>query len=184
MKKVLSAIFGLFLLGITFSPALASTSSSGHAFQVLAINYFSLSLIFLGIGFLLAEIFVVSYGILAIGGIIALAIGSLLLLESNATGFQITWQLILAVSIVSAVFCALIIGFAIRVRKRRVVTGREQLLDSIGVVEIDKQGMLRIRVQGELWQVRSQSPLYAQQQVKVIGMDGLILLVTPLMKSH
>lgn len=150
-----------------------------YAFQLLPVNYVGLGLILLGIIFLVAEAFVASFGALGIGGIIALVVGSILLLEKGGPGFQIAWQLILAVSVATAAFFFLIINIALRARFRPVVSGKEELIGKTAKVEIDSQGLVRVRIFGELWQVQSDSPLQNGQLVKIKKVDGLILIVEP-----
>ncbi len=65
-----------------------------YAFQLLPVNYAGLALILLGIGFIVAELFVTSYGALGIGGVIAFVLGSVMLIETDVPGYDIPWTLI------------------------------------------------------------------------------------------
>jgi membrane-bound serine protease (ClpP class) len=151
-----------------------------YAFQLLPINYVGLGLILLGVAFLIAEAFVASFGALGIGGVIALTIGSILLLDTGATGYGIGMPVILAVSAATAIFFLMVINLALKSRFKPIVSGREELIGSIGTVIVGENKKSYIRVHGETWEVRSDLPLKVGQKVKITGMDGLILLVEPI----
>ncbi|MDQ2994146.1 MAG: nodulation protein NfeD [Pseudomonadota bacterium] len=150
-----------------------------YAIQLLPINYVGLALIFLGLGFLVSEIFVTTHGVLGIGGIIAFVIGSVMLLDTDTVGFGIPLSLILTVTAVSVAFIALIMQFAMRSRRLLPVTGREEILVSTGVVVAIHGKRYQVRIKGELWQAESSSHLRVGQRVAVREMDGLILKVEP-----
>jgi membrane-bound serine protease (ClpP class) len=69
-----------------------------------------------------------------------------------------------------------VVGFAVKARRGRVITGREQLLGSDGEV-LDEAGWARVR--GERWAVRSSAPLHKGDRIRVVRMDGLTLEVEP-----
>ncbi len=151
-----------------------------YAFQMLPINYAGLALIVLGLGFMAAELFVTSYGALGIGGTIAFVIGSILLIDTDVPGYDIPWFLIGTVAAVSLAFFLFVIGMALRARKQSVVSGREQLLGATGEVLEQRQGEWWARVHSELWRVKGTVPLIANQKVRVVGMEGLVLTVEPI----
>ncbi|HVV69879.1 MAG TPA: nodulation protein NfeD [Gammaproteobacteria bacterium] len=149
-----------------------------YAFQLLPINYAGLALILSGIAFLIAEVFFTS-GVLAVGGIIAFIFGSILLFGTGTVGFSIAWSVIITVTVVTVIFFLVIVGLAMRARFRPIVSGREELIGSCGVIErIDEAGVW-MRLAGELWQVRSSAPLSLNQKVIVTGRQGLVLFVAP-----
>ena len=150
-----------------------------YAFQLLPINYAGLALLLLGIAFLVAEVFIGSFGVLGVGGAVALFVGSVLLLERGTPGFQIALPLIFAVCGVTVAFFLIIINLAVKSRFRPVVSGREELIGAIGTVVLDKQNRCWIRVHGELWQAQSTVTLTHDEKVKVIDMHGLVLTVMP-----
>ncbi|HET7033871.1 MAG TPA: nodulation protein NfeD [Casimicrobiaceae bacterium] len=153
------------------------------ALHMLPVSYAGLALILLGIAFFIAEAFVPSYGTLSIGGIIAFAIGAVLLIDSDVPGFGIPRSLIAGLAIVSAVFVALVSGLALKARRRPVVSGSEELIGSVGVVQddIEREGWARIH--SEQWRVVSPVPLKAGQSVRVVERDGLVLTVAPVAKG-
>ncbi len=103
------------------------------ALHMLPVNYAGLALILLGLAFFVAEAFVPSYGSLSVGGIIAFAIGAVLLIDSDVPGFGVPRSLIAGLAVVSAVFVALVSGVALKARRRPVVSGSEELIGSVGV---------------------------------------------------
>jgi len=149
------------------------------ALQLLPINYAGLALIALGLALMVAELFVPSFGSLGIGGIIALAIGAVILFDTDAPGFGVPWLLIGTIALTTAAFIAAVGGLALRARRRPVVSGREQLIGSEGeVLEVNEREAWA-RVHGELWRIMSSTPLSPGQRVRVVSIRGLELTVVP-----
>ena len=98
------------------------------AFQVLSVNYAGLALIALGVLLIVAETFVPSFGALGLGGIVAFVIGSVMLLDNDVPGFSIAWQVIGAMALAGSLLLLAIVSFAVRARRRPVVSGVEGLL--------------------------------------------------------
>lgn len=150
-----------------------------YALQLLPVNYAALGLIILGIIFLVAELFVASFGALAVGGIIAFVLGSILLFEKGVPGYQVAKSIIITVAISTLGFFLIILRMALKARNKPVVSGAESLIGSIATVIALPNQAPRVRIQGELWQIQSTEPLQAGQTVQVIEMKGLILIVKP-----
>jgi len=150
------------------------------AFQVLPINFAGLALILLGVAFMVAEAFVPSFGALGIGGVIAFAIGSLMLLDADVPGYAISIGLIAAVTISTALFCFFIIGMAVKARQRPVVTGAEEVLGALGTAYESFSGRGIVLMHGETWQAESAVALSKGQAVRVTGRNGLLLTVEPI----
>jgi membrane-bound serine protease (ClpP class) len=149
-----------------------------YAFHLLPVNYAGLALIALGIAFMIAEAFLPAFGSLGVGGLIALVIGSVILIdEPELPGFEIPYTLIAGVAVASAAFVFFVLGTAIRNRRRPVVTGREYLIGAAGeaLEDFDAEGWAR--VQGENWRVRSSAPVRRGQRLRVKAIDGLTLTV-------
>jgi membrane-bound serine protease (ClpP class) len=150
-----------------------------YAFQLLPVNYAGLGLIVLGIGFMVAELFVTSYGALGIGGVIAFVLGSVMLIETDIPGYDIPWTLIALVAAASAAFFLVVIGMAVQARRRPVITGREELIGARGQIIEQANGQWWARVHGEVWKVRSRAELRPGESIRVKGIDGLALEVEP-----
>jgi membrane-bound serine protease (ClpP class) len=149
-----------------------------YSFQLLPVSYTGVALILLGIAFMAAEAFFPSFGALGIGGIIAFAVGSLMLIETNLPGYGIPLSLVAGVTLASVVFLVFVIGIARKAHRSPVVSGREALIGAIGEMLEDAPAEGMARVQGELWKVRCAQPLLRGQKVRVTGIDGLVLQVT------
>lgn len=150
-----------------------------YSMQVLPVNYAGVGLILLGIAFMVAELFVPSFGALGIGGVVAFVIGSIILFDTEGGDLSISIPLIIAVSVLSALFFLVAIRMVFKAHRKQVVSGREGMVGSIGEVleDFDRKGF--IHVHGETWQVESPVPLHQGDRVKVITMTGLLLKVEP-----
>lgn len=147
------------------------------AFQTLPINYAGLLLIILGVLLLIAELQVVSHGVLTVGGIVAMLLGSLMLIDSPAPFLQISLSAIIGVTAATAGFFLLVIGAAVRAHRRQPVTGHEGLIGQIGIVKTPLKPEGQIFLRGELWRATAEEPLTPGAQVEVTGVSGLILKV-------
>jgi len=150
-----------------------------YAFQVLPVNYAGLALLALGIIFMLAEVFVPSFGALGIGGLIAFVIGSIILFDEEGTGYAVSLPLIFTLSATTAGFFLFVVGAAVKARNRPVVSGVEELLGARGEAVEDFSGKGRIRIHGEIWWAESAVPLRDGDKVQVDSIDGLVLRVHP-----
>ena len=149
------------------------------AFQMLPVNYAGLGLIILGLALMTGEVFMPSF-VLGIGGIIAFVIGSVMLIDTDILGYGIPWTVIVPVALASALFIFFVAGMALKARRRPVVSGREELIGSLGEVLEDFDGKDGwARVHSENWRIRSKQPLGRGQKIRVVRMDGLIFDVEP-----
>jgi len=151
-----------------------------YALQLLPTNYAGLALIVLGLGFIIAEVFLPSYGSLGVGGVIAFVIGAMILIDTDIPAFGVPLSLVATLAVVTALFVFAIAGAAMRARRRPVVSGVEQLIGSVGVVLSDGEGEGWVRVHSEQWRARAGAPLKQGQRVRVTGKEGLVLTVAPI----
>ncbi|MFC3106963.1 nodulation protein NfeD [Undibacterium arcticum] len=161
---------------------------AAFALQMLPVNYAGLALILLGAGFITAEAFLPSFGVIGIGGIIAFAFGMLILIDTDLPGFGIPLSLIAVLSGVTALFIFFVSGIVLKARRRPVVSGQEALLGSAGLMLSTLQpdvadGEGWARVHSEQWRVRSTVPLQQGQPVRVIARNGLVLMVVPIIEQ-
>ncbi|MGE5641068.1 MAG: NfeD family protein [Clostridia bacterium] len=149
-----------------------------YALHLLPVNYAGLALMFLGIGFMVAEVFLPSFGSLGIGGLIAFVVGSIMLIEDTSLpGFEIPYAVIGGVAAASAAFLFFVIGMLARSRRAAVVTGREQMIGAEAEAREDFAREGGARVRGERWKVRSAGPVRRGERLRVKAIDGLILQV-------
>jgi membrane-bound serine protease (ClpP class) len=178
-------VYGLFFE--FFNPGMVAPGVVGaiclllglYALQQLPVNYAGLALILLGIGFMVAEAFAPSFGILGLGGVVAFVLGAVILIDTEVPGFGIPIALIIALAVISAIAIAAMAGLAIKARRRPVVSGGEQLIGSNGVVLSCAGNICWARVQSELWQVQSSTQLMPGLAIRVTARDGLTLVVSP-----
>lgn len=152
-----------------------------YAFQLLPVNWAGVLLLAVGAGLMLAEAFLPSFGVLGVGGIIAFVVGGLFLMDADVPGFGIPIALIVGMALASAAVIIAIGSFAARSLRRPVVSGSEEMLGALGVVErATDDGDWWIAVHGEHWRARSAEALAPGGRVRVAGIDGLTLMVTPI----
>jgi len=166
---------GLILPGVVGTIALLVAA---YALHLLPVNYAGLALMLIGIGFMVAEAFLPTYGSLGIGGLIAFVLGSIMLIEdTNVPGFEIPIALIGGVAAASAGFLIFVIGMLVRSHKRPVVSGREHMIGAAGEALEDFDGEGWARVRGEQWRVRARGPVRRGERLRVTAMQGLVLTV-------
>ena len=183
---LLIGIYGLFFEG--YNPGAVFPGVIGaicllialYAFQMLPVNYAGFALIALGIILMIGEAVVPSFGVLGIGGIISLVIGSIILIDTDVPGFMVSRPLIGALALVSSLGLMGIIGIALKARLRPVVSGREQLIGASGTALTDVYHEGEVFVHSERWSAVSDSPLHKGQTVEVTSIDGLTLKVRPI----
>ena len=151
-----------------------------YSMQLLPINYTGVALIALGVALMVAEAYQPSFGVLGIGGTVAFVFGSVILMDTEAPGFGIDLSVIITFAVLSVLVFIFVIGMAIRSRQRAVVSGVEQLVGAVAVALSDFDHKGQVRVHSEIWQAISETPVHADQQLKVTGIKGLILQVEPL----
>lgn len=154
-----------------------------YAFQLLPVNYAGVGLILLGVALMVGEAFEPSFGMLGIGGVIAFVMGSIILMDTDVPGFGIDISVIVTFALISALVFIIVVGMAIKARRRPVVSGLEELIGGEAVVldDFDQKG--RVSIHSETWQAISSTPLHKGQQVKVTGVKGLTLQVEALKAS-
>lgn len=150
-----------------------------YAFQVLSVNYAGLGLVLLGLALMVAEAFAPSFGALGLGGIVAFVVGSIILMDTETPGFQVSRAVIGGVAAAGAVLMLLTATYFARSRRRPVVTGVEQLLrePAIAMADFETTGLVRVR--GEIWSAMTRIPVKEGQRLRVLRVDGLTLEVAP-----
>jgi len=148
-----------------------------YAFAALPVNYAGLALILLGIGMLIAEAFLFSHGILGTGGVIAFALGASILIDADAPEFRISGSLIAGFTIASAAFILLVVRTALGVRRRKVVSGPEEMIGALGTVQDWQGGKGHVFVHGERWSASGDRQLRKGQPVRVTRLSGLTVEV-------
>src|SRR6056297_3658361 len=157
-----------------------------YAFQILPVNYAGLALMALGLALIAVELFVPSFGILGIGGVIAVMFGSVILFDSGVPGLEMNTGLIAGMGFGSALIFGAIVWLAARsVRKPR-LGGREALTgEQAEAISDFSDGQGRVHLQGEDWRARSSHTIARGDKVRIIDMEeeGFVLDVEPIDRS-
>lgn len=148
-----------------------------YAFQTLPVNYAGLALIILGVILFIAEIKIVSYGLLSVAGVIAMVLGSIMLMNTDVPFLKISWMVILPAVLLTAIFFIFAVGMAVKAHKRRPVTGIEGLEGETGeaYTDIDSEG--KVFIHGEIWNAKSEEAIMKGEKVKIVSADGMMLVV-------
>jgi membrane-bound serine protease (ClpP class) len=149
-----------------------------YAFQTLPINYAGLLLILLAIILFVAEIKVPSYGLLTVGGIVAMFLGSVMLMKSQLPYLRVSLKVIVPSVLGTALFFLFVVGMAVRTFGARPVTGAEGLVGRYGVARSDLAPTGTVFVHGELWEAQSSETVRRGDEVVVTAVEGLRLRVT------
>jgi membrane-bound serine protease (ClpP class) len=134
----------------------------------LPINYVGLILILLAIGLFILEIKIQSYGILSVGGIIAMVIGSIMLIDAPIPELRPSLKFIIPVAVGLSLIFLFLIFIAIRAHAKKVFTGKEGLVGEIGVSQSDLTPHGKVFVHGELWNAEADEDIPKGTDVKVV----------------
>ncbi|GAB2901181.1 nodulation protein NfeD [Microbulbifer echini] len=150
-----------------------------YALQVLPINYVGLALIIVGALLIVAEVFMPSFGALGIGGIIALVIGSVMLIDTDVPGMQVSRKLIAAIAGVSGIFLlGLLLAVGRSLRKPRLASD-QALVGRTALVSNVHESEVLVHLDGEIWRAHCETPLEPGQRVRIVAQRGLLLYVEP-----
>jgi len=149
-----------------------------YALHLLPVNYAGVALIILSAVFFILEIYVTSHGILSVGGVISLVIGSLILFGSDQPFLRVSWEVIMVVVIIIVIFVGLLLFLGIKAQFRKPSAGKEGLVGETGIArtDIDDKGGTAF-VHGEWWNAVSEKPIKRGAKIRVIDSEGMILKV-------
>jgi membrane-bound serine protease (ClpP class) len=150
-----------------------------YSLNTLPINYAGLALILFALLLFILEIKITSHGVLAIGGIVSLLLGSMMLIRRGAGAVgQISWVVIIATTAVTALFFLFVIGMGLRAQRLKPVTGSESMIGETGEAREELNPLGMVFLHGELWQAESLSGEIKQgEKIRVTGMKGFKLFV-------
>lgn len=143
------------------------------ALQTLPVNYAGVLLILFSVILFIAEIKIVSHGMLTVGGVISLLIGSLMLFDSPDPALRVSLSVILPSVAVVSVFFAGVVALVLKAQLRRQSTGKEGMegVHGVAVTDVHEDGKVLIR--GEYWNAVSRLPVRAGAKIRVVGMTGM-----------
>jgi len=147
------------------------------AFQTLPINYAGVLLIILSVILFILEIKVTSFGMLTVGGIITLTLGSLMLFDSPLPFMRVSYNVLIPVVVITSACFILVISLAIRAYSKKPTTGKKGLVGTIGTSKspIDPSG--KVFIHGEYWDAVSDEAIPEETRVQVIEVNNLELKV-------
>ncbi len=153
-----------------------------YSMHTLPVNYAGVALIIFGLILFLLEIKITSHGMLTVGGIISLTLGSFMLIRtpSGLEVVTLSWKVILATILMTTFFFVFLLGLGLRAQRRKPTTGQEGLVGEIGetVDQLNPDGT--VRVHGEYWKATSNAGKIAKNtQVRIISVKDLNLIVEP-----
>jgi membrane-bound serine protease (ClpP class) len=151
------------------------------AFQSLPINWAGVLLILFGVSLLIAEIKIASHGILTIGGIVAMTLGSFMLYEAPELGFRVSWTVILPTVGAMAGLVVWAVSAGLHAMMKRPVTGSAGMIGRVAVARsvLGPEGQGQVQVDGEIWRAVSEGgAIPAGEKVRVTAVDGLTLTVS------
>jgi len=182
MIGIYGIMFELYNPGAVFPGVIGGISLivAFYSLHTLPVNYAGLALIIFAVILFILEIKVVSHGLLTIGGIISLILGSIMLINTETTleVFKISWQVILVIVILTAAFFIFAISFGIKAQSRKPTTGTEGIIGEIGETISDLVPEGQVRIHGELWNAESiDGPVSKGTKVEVTQISNLKLIV-------
>jgi len=148
-------------------------------FQVLPVNYAGVLLILFGLALLVLEVKVASFGLLAVGGIVSLLLGSMILIDAPTPELRVSLNVIVPVVVALSAILLFLVRLAVLSQRRRSVTGVSGMLGATGsaLTAIPAGGEGQVSAHGEIWTARSADALAAGDTVLISGVDGLVLTV-------
>lgn len=149
-----------------------------YALHTLPVNYAGLLLILFAIILFIAEIKIPSYGLLTVGGVVSLVLGSIMLFKDSIPIIQVSWKVIFFATIITTLFFVFAVGMGIRAQRRKPVTGQEGLVGEVGEAITDfEKGKGQVSVHGEIWEGISTEKIKQGDSVKVVSIENLKLKV-------
>ena len=155
------------------------------AFQILPVNYVGLLLVLFGLVLLVLELVVTSFGLLATGGIVAMVLGALMLIDSPVPELQLGLPFIFSTTFALAGIVLFLVNLVVRAQRRPPVTGPSAMIDEVGqtLTPIEPGGSGRVATHGEIWTATSKETVSQGESVRVISVNGLTLTVERLVPS-
>jgi membrane-bound serine protease (ClpP class) len=172
MLGILGVFFEISQPGVILPGAVGGISLllALFAFQALPVNYVGILLILLALVLFVLEVKVTSFGMLTIGGVVSMTLGSLMLFEHAEPFFRVSKALVACTVIVVSGLCLLVLYYVVRAQRRRFVSGREGMAGLAGeaLTEVHQDG--QVFVHGEYWRAFSVEPIARGESIVVVRM--------------
>ncbi|NPA39089.1 MAG: nodulation protein NfeD [Thermodesulfobacteria bacterium] len=154
--------------------------------SIIPVNYGGIALILLSALLFFLEVKIMSYGLLTIGAVISLILGSMMLFEGNPPALQVSKGFVFSIAVLFSLAFAGIGYLVIKTLKKRPISGKEALIEKVGrvVEEISPEKPGKVFVEGEIWIAESEESIKPGQKVRVKSSEGLKLKVEPLVEER
>ncbi len=152
------------------------------AFRTLPVNYAGVLLILLGVFLFVAEIKVASYGLLTMGGLVSLTLGSIMLFESPIPALRASLTVILPTVLFTAAFFFFAVTMAVKAQLAKPATGAEGLVGEIGVAQTRLSPEGKVFIHGEFWNAYTDEAIEEREKIRVLKTEGLKVKVEKLKK--
>ena len=145
--------------------------------STLPVNYTGILLILFGVILFIAEIKVMSHGMLTVGGVVSLVLGSLLLFDTPEPALRLSFQVLIPAVLVASGFFIVVVWLAVKAQMRKHFSGTEAMIGAEAEVvkDIDNEG--EVFLMGEYWKATSNQPIKKGAKARVVKLEGLKLLV-------
>jgi len=151
--------------------------------STLPVNYTGILLIVFSIILFIAEIKIMSHGMLTVGGVISLALGSFLLFETPEPALRLSFQVLIPAVLVASGFFIVVIWLAVKAQMRKHYSGTESMIEGQGEASTDIDGEGKVFFQGEYWTGQSDQFIPRGAKVKIKEVSGLKLTVEEIKKE-
>lgn len=151
-----------------------------YAMHTLPVNYAGLALIVFAVILFLLEIKIISHGLLGIGGVISLFLGSVMLFRSGTDwGYaDISWSVIITAVVITSLFFLFVVGMGLKAQRARPSTGIEGMVGETGETISELNPLGRVQVHGEIWNAKTLTGIIAAgEKIKVTAIQNLTLQV-------
>ena len=150
-----------------------------YSMALLPVNYAGVGLIIFGMLLLVAEVKVVSHGVLTVGGITSFVIGALMLTDTSWSGaLRVSWQVVIVMAVLVFLFFVFVVGAAVRAHMRRVATGEQGMIGAKGRALSSLAPTGSVLVEGERWRARAvDGEVEGGGEIEVVAQEGFTLVV-------
>lgn len=152
--------------------------------STLPVNYTGVLLILFSIILFIAEIKIMSHGMLTVGGVISLAFGSFMLFDTKEPALRISLQVLIPAVVTASAFFIVIVWLAVKAQMRKHYSGMESMAGGEGEAKTDITGEGKVFFQGEYWTAKSDHPIFKGAKVRILKVEGLNLIVEEIKKAN
>ncbi len=143
-----------------------------YALSILPVSVSGAALMLLGIALMVAEVFTPGFGVLGLGGLVAFALGALFLFDTEVPEFRVAWPVVVTATAATGAFLLVVVGYALNIQRRPVVSGREALIGQKALVTEWQGTHGFVHVEGQRWQAHAREQLSTRRPCFCPGHRG------------